>query len=238
MMRRVLLACGLLALGTSAFADDHITISSALGQQNFNDLSADLGAITSYKQVEGSASEGITGFDVGLNVGDTQVAHQTAWENATGKSSVSNVPFANLHVTKGLPFGFDIGGEYSTVPGSNISEYGVQGRYAILDGGIAEPVVGVRAAYTHLTGVDHLSFNTQSLDVSISKGIGPVTPYAGLGEVWTNSTPDASTGLAKYSASNAEVFAGLTFDLGVHMALEYNHLAGNTTYTLKLGFGF
>lgn len=237
MVRRVLLAVALSALCGSAFANDHITISAALGQQNFNDLSTDLGAVTSYKQLEGSASEGITGFDVSLDAGSTQVGHQAAWQQATG-NSVSSVPFADVRITKGLPFGFDIGGEYSTVPGSNISLYGVEGRYAILDGGIAEPAIGVRAAYTHLTGVDNLSFNTKSLDVSISKGIGPVTPYFGVGEVWTNSTPGASTGLVGTSPSNSEVFAGITFELGIHMALEYNHLAGNTTYTLKFGFGF
>src|SRR5579859_2089774 len=237
MMRRVLLACALVALSTSAFAKDHITISAALGQQNFNDLSEDLGAVTSYKQLEGATSEGITGFDLTVDAGSTQVGHQAAWNAATG-NSVSSVPFADVRVTKGLPFGFDIGGEYSTVPGSNISLYGAELRYAILDGGIAEPAIGVRAGYTHLTGVDKLSYHTTNLDVSISKGFGPVTPYAGVGEVWSNSSPDASTGLTSSNASNAEVFAGVTFDLGVHLGLEYNHLAGNTTYTLKLGFGF
>src|SRR5579872_4840247 len=126
MLRRVLLACGLVALSTSAFAKDHITISAALGQQNFNDLSTDLGAVTSYKQLEGSSSEGIAGFDVSLNAGATQVGHQAAWQQATG-NSVSTVPFADVRISKGLPFGFDIGGEYSTVPGSNISLYGVEG---------------------------------------------------------------------------------------------------------------
>ena len=237
MMRRVLLACGLLALSTSALADKHITISAALGQQNFNDLSEDLGAVTSYKQLEGSTSEGITGFDLSLNAGSTQVNHQAAWQAATG-NSVSSVPFADVRVTKGLPLGFDVGGEYSTVPGSNISLYGAELRYAILDGGIAEPAIGVRAGYTHLTGVDKLSFHTTSLDVSISKGFGPVTPYAGVGEVWSNSSPDSSTGLTSSNSSNSEVFAGVTFDLGMHLGLEWNHLAGNTTYTLKLGFGF
>lgn len=237
MMRRVLLACGLLALTTGAFADDHITISG-LPQTDFNDLSEDLGAVTSYKQLEGATSEGITGFDLSLNGGVTQVGHQTAWEDATGKRSVSSIPFADVRVTKGLPFGFDVGGEYSTVPGSNISLYGAEVRYAILDGGIAEPAIGVRAGYTHLTGVDDLSFHTTSLDVSISKGFGPVTPYGGVGEVWNNSTPDASTGLTSSNSSNTELFAGVTFDLGVHLGFEWNHLAGNTTYTVKLGFGF
>ncbi|HEV2111939.1 MAG TPA: hypothetical protein VGT99_11350 [Gammaproteobacteria bacterium] len=236
MMRRVLLACGLLTLSMSALANDHITIPG-LTQANFNDLSADLGAVTSYKQLEGSSSEGITGFDLGISAGSTQVNHQAAWQAATG-NSVSSVPFAVVRVTKGLPFGFDVGAEYSTVPGSNISLYGAELRYAILDGGVAEPAIGVRAGYTHLTGVDKLSYHTTNLDVSISKGFGPVTPYAGLGEVWSNSSPDSSTGLTSSNASNAEVFAGVTFDLGVHLGLEYNHLAGNTTYTLKLGFGF
>ncbi|MFI5269702.1 MAG: hypothetical protein ACHQ7M_20180, partial [Chloroflexota bacterium] len=228
MMRRVLLACGLLALTTSAFADDHITIKG-LAQTNFNDLSEDLGAVTSYKQLEASTSEGITGFDVSFNAGATQVGHQAAWEQATGKRSVSSIPFADVRISKGLPFGFDVGGEYSTVPGSNISLYGAEVRYAILDGGVAEPAVGVRAGYTHLTGVDDLSFHTTSLDVSISKGFGPVTPYGGVGEVWSNSTPDASTGLVSSNSSNTELFAGVTFDLGVHLGLEWNHLAGNTT---------
>src|SRR5690348_2818321 len=236
-MRRVLLACGLLALAASAHANDNITISGALGQQNFDDLSTDLSAVTSYKQVEGSSSLGIAGFDVGLNVGDTQVDHKTAWANATG-SNVSNVPFWNLSVSKGLPFGFDIGGEYSALPGSNVKLYGLESRYAILDGGVAEPAVSLRVAYNHITGVDNLSYNTKSVDVSVSKGFGPITPYEGVGEVWLSSTPDASTGLTSFSQSNSDFFAGLTFELGIHMALQYDHLAGNSTYTFKFGFGF
>ncbi|HEY3644117.1 MAG TPA: hypothetical protein VGM16_02155, partial [Gammaproteobacteria bacterium] len=78
----------------------------------------------------------------------------------------------------------------------------------------------------------------KTLDLSVSKGFGPVTPYAGVGEVWTDSSPDASTGLSDYGAGNTEFFAGVGFNFGVHLALEYDHLAGNSTYTFKLGFGF
>jgi hypothetical protein len=235
-MRRFLLACGLLLASGAAFATDDITIQGRT-QAEFDGLSTDLGAVTSFKQMQGASSEGITGFDVGLNFADTQVSHKSAWNAATG-DDVSNVPFANVVVSKGLPLGFDVGAEYAFVPGSNIHLYGVEGRYAILDGGVAEPAVGLRFAYTHLTGVDDLSFNTKTLDLSVSKGFGPVTPYAGVGEVWTDSSPDTSTGLSDFSQSNTEFFAGVSFNLGVHMALEYNHLAGNSTYTLKFGFGF
>ena len=235
-MRRFLLACSLLALSGTAFANNDITIPG-LSQADFDGLSQDLGAVTNYKQMQGASSEGITGFDVGLDVGDTQVSHKQAWADATG-TDVSNLPFADVAISKGLPFGFDVGGMYSFIPSSNIKLYGVEARYAIIDGGIAEPAVGLRATYSHLTGVDDLSFHTTSLGVSVSKGFGPITPYAGVGEVWTNSSPDATTGLTSSNSSNTEFFAGFTFDLGVHLGLEYDHLAGNSTYTLKLGFGF
>ncbi len=235
-MRHLILACGLLALSSAAYAADDINVNG-LVQTDFNNLSEDLGAVTSYKQLQGSSSEGIAGFDMSFNAGATQVSHQDAWDHATG-DSVSTVPFADVTVSKGLPLGFDIGGEYSFVPGSNIHLYGLEARYAILDGGVAEPAVGLRAAFTHLTGVDDLSFNTKSLDLSISKGFGPVTPYAGVGEVWTDSTPDASTGLKSANFTDTQFFAGVTFNLGVHLALEYAHMAGNTTYSFKLGFGF
>ena len=235
-MRRIILACGLLALATSAYASNHITIQG-LNQQDFNDLSQDMGAVLSYKQAQGAAPEGITGFDVSLHAGWTEVAHTSAWNAATG-SNISSVPFADVRISKGLPFGIDIGGEYSTVPGSNIKLYGVQVRYALLEGGIAEPAIGIRAAYTHVTGVTDLSFNTKTLGVSISKGFGPFTPYAGVGEVWTSSTPDAVTGLQSASFTNPEVYVGAQFQFGVHFAVEADRVAGNTTYNLKLGFGF
>ena len=235
-MRRLLLTVALSVLSAGAFADNNVTIQG-LKQTDFSNLSQDLGAVTSYKQLQGASSEGITGFDVGLNLGNTKLAN-TDVTNGTTNNTITSLPFWDLTISKGLPFGFDIGGMYSAVPNSNIKLYGVEGRYAILDGGIAEPAIGVRAAYTHLTGVDNLSFNTKTLDVSISKGFGPITPYAGVGEVWTSSTPDASTGLQGVSFSNGELFAGITFELGIHMSLEYDRLAGNTTYTLKLGFGF
>ncbi|HEY3858920.1 MAG TPA: hypothetical protein VGM47_04835, partial [Gammaproteobacteria bacterium] len=151
-MRRLILACALLGISSAAFATDDIAVQG-LAQGNFNDLSTDLSAVTSFKQMQGASSEGITGFDVGLNLADTQVSHKDAWDKATGDSDVSNVPFANIVVSKGLPLGFDVGAEYAFVPGSNIHLYGVEGRYAILDGGITEPAVGLRFAYTHLTGV-------------------------------------------------------------------------------------
>ena len=238
-MRRIILAGVLLGLATSAFASNNINNLPALNQSGFHDLSADLGAVLTFKQLEGAAPEGITGFDLSFDVSATNVAHPSDWNTATGGSGVTTIPMARVRISKGLPFGFDVGGFYSSATNSNIKAYGGDIRYAILDGSALAPAVGIRASYNRLSGVSQLSFDTKSLDVSVSKGFGPFTPYAGIGRVWMNSNPDAATGLNNESFSSSETFAGLSMSfVVVHLALEANRIAGNNTYSLKLGFGF
>ncbi|MGH8306811.1 MAG: hypothetical protein ACRER0_00905 [Gammaproteobacteria bacterium] len=238
-MRRLVFVLLLLVPIGSAFAGNDINNLPALTQSQFHDLSADLGAVLSFKQLQSAAPEGITGFDLGLDVSATNLAHQSTWNTATNGSDVSTIPMARLRVSKGLPFGFDVGGFYSFATNSNIKAYGADLRYAILDGSTLMPALGLRAAFSHLSGVSQLGFNTKSLDLTVSKGFGPFTPYAGIGRVWINSTPDASTGLRDESFTADEGFVGLAVSLAVvNIALEANRTAGNNTYSLKLGFGF
>ncbi|MGH8398036.1 MAG: hypothetical protein ACRETA_07300 [Gammaproteobacteria bacterium] len=238
-MRRLMLVFLLMTPVCNVFASNDINNLPALTQNQFEDLSTDLGAVVTPKQLEGAAPEGITGFDLGFDVSSTNVANPEAWDVATDSSDITSVTLARARISKGLPFGFDIGGFYSYAPNSNYKMYGGVIRYAIVDGSATTPAIGIRATFGWLTGVDDLSFNTRSLDVSISKGFGPFTPYAGVGRVWVDSNPDASTGLSDTSVGNSEVFAGLSMSfVFMHLALEANRIASNNTYSLKLGFGF
>ncbi len=238
-MRRMILAGILLVMATYAFASNDINNLPALTQSQFHDLSADLGAVLSFKPLQSAAPEGILGFDLGFDVSATNLAHQSTWNIATGGSDVSTIPMARARMSKGLPFGFDVGGFYSFATNSNIKAYGGDLRYAVLDGSAFTPALGLRAAFSHLNGVSQLGFNTKSLDLTISKDFGPFTPYAGIGRVWINSTPDASTGLRDESFTADEGFVGLAVSLVVvNLALEANRTAGNNTYSIKLGFGF
>lgn len=237
-MRRILLAIMLVGLTGSAFASNDINNLPALTQGQFHDLSADLGAVLSFKQLQSAEAEGITGFDLGLDLSSTNVAHAAAWNTATSGSGVTTIPMARVSVSKGLPFGFDIGGFYSGATNSNIKDYGAEVRYALVDDGVLTPAVGLRAAFSRLTGVSQLSFQTKSLSLSVSKSLGPFIPYAGIGRVWINSNPDAATGLQEENFTADESFVGVAFEFGVHLALELNRTAGNNTYSVKLGFGF
>ncbi|MGH8708762.1 MAG: hypothetical protein ACREVD_11990, partial [Burkholderiales bacterium] len=86
--------------------------------------------------------------------------------------------------------------------------------------------------------VDQLSFDTQGVDISISKGLAFLTPYAGVGRVWVESTPHVS-GLQKEKFSLTKAFVGI----GVNFALlnvnfQVDKTGDATSSSLKLGWRF
>jgi len=213
-----------------------------LTQSEFKSFSEDMSSAVSYKPVTPAEPLGILGFDVGLEVTDTELQTPALWTTATNGAFTSNsVVLPKLHMFIGLPFNIDVGAFYSEAPSTDIKLYGGELRYAILEGGTASPAVAIRGSYTQVSGVDQLSFDTTGLDVSISKGLAMFTPYAGLGMVWTNSTPKNPTGnpLTEESFSQTKYFVGCNLKiLLVNLALEYDKTGSAPSYSAKLGMRF
>ncbi|ADE12361.1 hypothetical protein [Sideroxydans lithotrophicus] len=218
----------------------NITTLGSLVQPEFRTLSEDLGAALSYKPITPAAPLGTTGFDMGIEVTQTDMSRSSQlWSKITnGGSTISKLYIPKLHIAKGLPFGIDIAAFYSKIPSTNISLYGGELRYAILDGGLAQPAVAIRGSFTKLSGVNQLSLDTKGLDVSISKGFAMFTPYAGLGQVWVNSTPNVA-GLVAESFTQGKVFLGANLNLGFsNLAAEFDKTGGVQSVSMKLGFRF
>jgi hypothetical protein len=235
MKRALLPALSSLVFSVSAFAGD-IDISS-IGQAVFKDLSKDLTGALSYKAVQPAEAMGITGFDIGIELGVTEMKHSAAWLAATG-SSENWMPVPKLHISKGLPFDINVGGFYTQVPDSNIKLWGAEASYAILAGSTLTPALAVRGAYTKLSGVAQLDFSTKSIDVSLSKGFAMFTPFFGVGHVWADSNPNVA-GLASESIKASKVFAGLNFNIAMgNLAIEADKTGENMTYSVKLGLRF
>ncbi len=205
-------------------------------QADFRAFSEELGAALSYKAITPAEPLGVTGFDIGLEATSTKMEKLA---KATG-SSQTNLVVPKLHIHKGLPLNIDVGAFYSSVPTTNIKLVGGELRYAILKGGVASPAVAIRGSMTKLSGVDQLAFATKGLDVSISKGFAMFTPYAGVGRVWVESTPDAALSLLKKETfQQSKFFVGGNLNFGVtNLAVEYDKTGAVQSYSAKLGFRF
>jgi len=238
-MKKLLALLCTLGIAQPAMAASISTLQ-ALGQSEFRTLSEDLGAALSYKPLTPAAPMGTTGFDMGIEVTQTDMSKSSQlWSKATGGgSSVSKLYVPKLHFDKGLPFGIDVAAFYSKIPTTNITLYGGELRYAILEGGLAQPAIAVRGSFTKLSGVSQLSLDTKGLDISISKGFAMFSPYAGIGQVWVNSTANV-TGLAAEKFTQGKVFVGANLNLGVtNLAAELDKTGGIQSVSMKLGFRF
>ena len=238
MKRALTVLIALLAAG-AAQADTNIDQLNQLNQQQFRLFSEDMGAVASYKGVIPATPLGITGFDLGVEVTGTKLANTAAWQQAITGTVPSTLYVPKLHLHKGLPLGIDVGAFYSSVPSSNIKLWGAELRYAILEGGAAEPALGVRGTYSKVTGVNELDFHTTGLELLISKGLTIFTPYAGAGRVWTSSKPVDIPGLEKEDFAQGKYFIGGNFNFAlINFALEADKTGGITSYSAKLGFRF
>ena len=239
-MKKVLSSlCVLGCLVQPVWAANLDTIGN-LTQPQFKSFSEDMSSAVSYKPVTPAEPLGILGFDVGLEVTDTELQNPALWTSATNGAFTSNsLVLPKLHMFIGLPLNFDVGAFYSEAPNADIKLYGGELRYAIMEGGAASPAVAVRGSYTRVSGVDQLSFETKGLDVSISKGLAMFTPYAGLGMVWSDSTPNGIPTLTKESFSQTKYFVGCNLKiLLVNLALEYDKTGSAPSYSAKLGMRF
>ena len=241
-MKKLLpLFCALAFISQSSFAAE-ISALQALAQAEFKVLSEDLGSAFSYKPVTPAEPLGITGFDIGLVVTGTDMEKSSqAWSTATGGDTISTLIIPKLHVAKGLPLNLDIAAFYSKIPTTNISLFGAELRYAILEGGITMPAVAIRGAMTKLSGVTQLALDTKSLDISISKGFAMFTPYAGVGQVWVDSAASVAgmDGALEAKFTQSKLFAGGNLNFGlINMALEADKNGSANSYSVKLGFRF
>jgi hypothetical protein len=234
---RFSLLVGLLA-ASPAWAQEIDQLQDLL-QAQFRLLSEDLGAALSYHAQTPAEPLGITGFDIGVGVTATRMQNAAVLQLATSDDADTTLYVPTIRVHKGLPAGFDIGLTYAAIPGSNIRYTGGELRYAILEGGTASPAIAVRGSLTRLSGVDQLAFDTRGLDVSISKGFGFLTPYAGIGRVWIESDPRGTGGLQKEEFELTKVFVGIGMNFAVlNLNVQADKTGDATSYSLKLGWRF
>jgi len=229
-----------LLLSTSVSQAASFNTLDALTQEQFKLFAENVAAATQYKGVTPPEPLGILGFDVGLSVSYTTIESDAIFDQASeGDFDVAGLALPRLTIHKGLPFGIDIGASASGAPGTDIRVLGAEIRYAIMEGNVALPAVGIRASGTVLQGVDELDMQNIGVDISVSKGFLMLTPYAGLGVVRTTATPVDSDNLQEETLSQTKLFAGLNLNLALlNFTLEADRTGDHSSGSLKVGFRF
>ena len=221
-----------------AFDLNLLGTTSAADQPDFHLVAQDIAAALDYKPLRPSAPEGLTGFDVGAFGSIVPTRSSAAWNNLVG-NNVDVIGVAGIKGSKGLPFGLDVGAEYGHIPGTSASLYGAEARYALLEGTIATPAVSLRADYTRASGTHDIDYHSYGTDVSISKGLLFLTPYAGVGYTWSTVKVSPSSGLSTEDIDRPKFFAGVQFSMLVLLktTLEYERTGGNNAFDLQFGVG-
>jgi hypothetical protein len=241
MMKKALIMMLLLSATGFASASD-IKFTDVISQGEFEDFTKEFGTALVFTPMAPAETLGTFGFDVSVESVFTDISDgKDYWKKLVDDNDpVSYLPVPRLHVQKGLPFGLDVGAMYTSVPGSNIKLWGLEAKYALIEGSTLMPALSVRASYSKLQGIDDINLDTQSLDVLASKGIFMFTPYAGASVIRVNGSENSDLvelddvnevgyrGLAGVQISplpllviNGEVSIGETTQFGLKIGLRF-----------------
>ena len=237
----VILGLGLTFNSPEVIANNDIVISGGTTQSQFRDLTEQLGLAISYMPLAPAESLGLLGFDAGIEITAVNIDQsKSVWGNVIPDGSIPDyIYLPKLHVQVGLPLRLDVGAVYSKMPDSNISMVGGELKWAFIEGGAAMPALALRGSYTKLLGVSDMDLNTYGLDLSISKGITFLTPYAGVGMVWITSRNHSSTTLDSEQVNRAKGFVGLRISILHFISLVAEaDFSAIQAYSLRLNASF
>ncbi len=226
----------------AAGGNDIIFISPPT-QQDFRDLTEQVGLAISYMPLAPAAPLGLLGFDAGVEVTAVNLDQsKPVWAKVIADGKIPDyVYLPKLHVQKGLPLGLDVGVIYAKMPNSNLSMIGGELKWALLEGGVVMPAVALHGSYTKLLGVSEVDLNTYGLDLSASKGVAFLTPYAGVGMVWITSRahPNILVSLKAEQINAVKGYAGLRVSILHFISLVAEaDFSKIQAYTLRLNISF
>jgi hypothetical protein len=171
-------------------------------RQRFAILSSQLALALSSAILHPASTTGHSGFAVDLEVATMSVnadpvGATTAGYAATPWAGASNQPSSlylpSVHVRKGLPFSFEVGGRFIYLAMSNAFAGQGEAKWALNEGFEYVPDFAIRGAYTRLFGVRDWNLSTTDLDFMLSKrfgmmGVTSLTPYLAARFTWISAS--------------------------------------------------
>jgi hypothetical protein len=156
-------------------------------------MAKELGVAISFNPMSPAEPLGVLGFDISTEVVVTDInSSKQKWKLAfEDGDTLPALTMTRVHVQKGLPFNIDVGAMFGGAPSTNIRVWGLELKYAILEGSAVSPAVSVRTTFSKMENVNDLDAYTYSGELLISKGILFLTPYAGVTILRANADEDS-----------------------------------------------
>ena len=224
-----------------------IQFDPATTQAEFGQFSRTIGQAIFATPVQPARVSGLLGFSVGVAATLVKVdQNATWWRHAVPANNdfltgggYAAVP--RLVASKGLGFA-TISGTYAKVRNSDVSTYGGAIDIPVVRGTLVTPEIAARGSYATIGGVDDYKLKTYGLEVFISKGFGPIMPYAAIGKQRTNANGTINSSAGTFSladTSNINRYtAGVRFSLLLPKIVIEATQAQVRSYAAKVSVGF
>ena len=224
-----------------------IKFDPATTQDEFAQFSRTMGQAIFATPVQPARATGLLGFNVGVAATFVKVDQNASWwrhavpannDFLTG-GGYAAVP--RLVASKGLGFA-TVSGTYAKIQNSGVKTYGGAIDVPVVRGSVLAPELAARGSYATISGIDVYKLKTYGLELFISKGFGPFTPYAAIGRQRTNATGTVTTSSSTFTlddTSNINRYtAGLRFSMpGPKIVFEATQ-AEVRSYAAKIAVGF
>jgi hypothetical protein len=166
-------------------AQSDIDFDPAITQQEFATFSRLVAQGIYATPVDPARARGLLGFDIGVAVTalpvDTSAGY---WQHAVEDDfTISDyVAVPRIVAAKGLGVA-TLSGMYSKVQDTDIEMWGGALDVPIMNGGLLKPTLALRGSYAILQGIEEYDLKTYGVELFLSKGFGPITPYAAVGRM-------------------------------------------------------
>jgi hypothetical protein len=229
------------ALPLSAQSGSDIKFDPTITQAEFAQFARLAGQAIYHTPVEPAGAGGLLSFDVGLAANAVPVDTKASyWKKATGDDfSISDhIVVPRLVVSKGFSV-IAASASYAKLQGTNVQIWGAAVDVPILNGGLIKPTLALRASYSRLQGVKELDLKTNGVELFVSKGFGPITPYAAVGRARTDAEARITPTIVFKDKSSTN-----RYTVGVKLSLLFPKIVVEATqgeersYAAKVSFGF
>jgi opacity protein-like surface antigen len=190
--RRLIPALALLAALAAAPGASAWSVSPRASQADFEAFHSRFASSVYAYPRHGAAPLGLIGFDVWVELAaDEGFADEPFFDGAVdGGLTGDLLLFGRVGARKGLPGGIDLGLSYGQALEGDLELVTAEIGWAIVDGGLVTPTLGLRLTGTRTVGSDAFELDQYGAELILSKGFAVLTPYVGGGVVYSEGRLD------------------------------------------------